>query len=90
MPSCKRGVALLEYQAPCIRKDVLRREHKGHFLQKQSGGTGGVLSQIRATRSRDSSFAEAMFIVRGDKGKAVFSVGSGKHKGTACDDLKSH
>lgn len=71
MPSCKRGVALLEYWALCIRKDVLRREHKGHYLRKQSEGTGGVLSQIREIRSKGSSFAEAMFIVRGDKGKAV-------------------
>lgn len=93
IPFCESRVALLDYQAPCIRKDVLRRKHKkhkGHYLGKQSEGTGGVFSQIRETLSRGSSFAEAMFIVRGDKGKAVFSVGSSKHKGTGCDYLKSH
>lgn len=71
MLSYKRGVALLEYWALCIRKDVLRREHQVHYLRKQSEGTGGVLSQIRETWSKGSSFAEAIFIVRGDKGKAV-------------------
>lgn len=69
----------------------MRREHKGHYLQKQSEGTEGVFSQIRETWSRGSGFEEAVFIVTRDKGKkAVFSVGSCKHKGTGCDELKSH
>lgn len=58
IPFCKSRVALLEYRAPCIRKDVLRRKHKGHYLGKQTEGTGGVFSQIRETLSRGSRFAE--------------------------------
>lgn len=92
IPFCKSRVALLKYWAPCVRKDVLRRKHKGHYLGKQSEGTGGVSSQIRETEQRQqfcrSHVHKGMFIR--DKGKAMLSVGSSKHKGTGCDYLKSH
>lgn len=35
IPFCESRVALLEYWAPCIRKDVLRRKQEGHYLGKQ-------------------------------------------------------
>lgn len=44
IPFCKSRVALLEYWAPCIRKDVLRRTHKGHYLGKQWRNWGWFFS----------------------------------------------